>query len=382
MEDLKSPHIIFRDLPQSRKRQIFPKHIKTKVIEELDKLNSIPLKTQEWKNIYWKDTPTGIPLTIDLPRMDMAYKCDIGDFHKDVIYYDEERIKNENIQIINESCVVTHKGEIVCLYINEKTDEAITKATEKLRQLGKQMETHYPVKKNTFYSGFRLGAKTPEAKQKAHEYKQSRMAIPRYKGKNYLDGMICYFRSPHPNTPRGYGHTIAFQPRMESADTDEDFLFNYAYSSCALYALEKRYAPNVAKYRLDLATSNGFVGIIPPLPLELNPSTGFGGSVDFASSIHNDSGLKGLTETIIWTTPPDKTKKQYFVVPEFKVAFDLHTHNAIILQPPKIAHGTCYTGNHGGYGFVNITKGTILRKVEPTDIKKNWYEVWKHHFEI
>jgi hypothetical protein len=149
MEDLKSPHIIFRDLPQSRKRQIFPKHIKTKVIEELDKLNSIPLKTQEWKNIYWKDTPTGIPLTIDLPRMDMAYKWDIGDFHKDVIYYDEERMKNENIQIINESCVVTHKGEIVCLYINEKTDEAITKATEKLRQLGKQMETHYPVKKHT-----------------------------------------------------------------------------------------------------------------------------------------------------------------------------------------------------------------------------------------
>ena len=88
MEDLKSPHIIFRDLPQSRKRQIFPKHIETKVIEELDKLNSIPLKTQEWKNIYWKDTPTGIPLTIDLPRMDMAYKWDIGDFHKDVIYYD------------------------------------------------------------------------------------------------------------------------------------------------------------------------------------------------------------------------------------------------------------------------------------------------------
>ena len=41
------------------------------------------------------------------------------------------------------------------------------------------------------------------------------------------------------------------------------------------------------------------------IPLELNPSTCMGASINFSSDTHSDSSVVGTTETIIWR--PDKT---------------------------------------------------------------------------
>jgi len=132
---------------------------------------------------------------------------------------------------------------------------------------------------------------------------------------------------------------ISYQPRAVEANDDDDFLFNLSYTYCALYELEKRYCPDVAKYRYELARDADFVGAFPNIPLERHCATGCGASLDFASSIHNDSGMSGLTESIIWNECA-KGQHQLFISPAIKLVFDLSTHNASIFQPTKIPHGT------------------------------------------
>ena len=55
---------------------------------------------------------------------------------------------------------------------------------------------------------------------------------------------------------------------------------------------------------------------------------------------------------------------------------NLTKHNCIILQPPKIPHGTVNSGNHNGYGYVNITKQNLIAK---TDLNKEWYKKWSSY---
>jgi hypothetical protein len=184
-----------------------------------------------------------------------------------------------------------------------------------------------------------------------------------------MDGMIRYYLSN--STPTGT--MISYQPRKPEAMEDEDFLFYLVYSYCALYELEKRYCPDVAKYRYELAKGAGFVGAFPNVPLDRHCATGVGASFNFASSIHNDSGMAGMSETIIWTLP-EKPNKQYFISPTLKMVFDLSTENAVIFQPPKIPHSTASTGEHKGYGFVNITKANLVGE---TAITKHYYDLWR-----
>jgi hypothetical protein len=236
------------------------------------------------------------------------------------------------------------------------------------------MKKYYPVKAKTFYTPFKFSGSNPSAEEKkaVTEFKKKHVSTDRYSGKNWMDGMIRYHVGL--KDKKG-GNIIAYQPRKLEANYDDDFLYNLVYSYCALYELEKKYCPAVAMYRFALAKEADFVGALPNVPLFRHCATGLGGSLDFASSIHDDSGIKGLSETIIWTKC-NEGEHQLFVCPPIKMCFDLSAHPAVIFQPPKIPHGTVSSGNHGGYGFVNITKQNLVAK---TELTKYYYKVWKKY---
>ena len=80
-----------------------------------------------------------------------------------------------------------------------------------------------------------------------------------------MDGMIRYFKG---SENKQGGTVISYQPRKVEADDDEEFLFNLIYTYCSLYELEKRYCPDIARYRFELARDAGYVGAFPNVPLE------------------------------------------------------------------------------------------------------------------
>jgi hypothetical protein len=45
----------------------------------------------------------------------------------------------------------------------------------------------------------------------------------------------------------------------------------------------------------------------------------------------------------------------------------------MILIPPKVSHGTANTGEHGGFGFVIITKANLVFN---TPLNKEWHSAW------
>jgi hypothetical protein len=102
------------------------------------------------------------------------------------------------------------------------------------------------------------------------------------------------------------------------------------------------------------------------------PATSLGASENFASALHDDSGIKGITESIIWSKV-GQDKESYFVNDQTKMAFDLSDENAMILIPPKVSHGTANTGEHGGFGFVIITKANLVFN---TPLNKEWHSAW------
>ena len=366
---------LFKDLKPERKRHNIPKRIVDAAIKEVDRIPRIPFKHKQYTDMFWGDNPNKEnPLTIDLPRIEVDELIPIPqDFIKSAVFYDVKKLREQGIKIVKESCVITHKGEIIIVYITAKKDKAIKMATERVADLAKGFEKYYPVKADTFYTPFKLVKGTAQEKAEALAYKSKQRSVSRYFGKNWMDGMIKYFIG----LKKGAGGTmVAYQPRKPEAEEDESFLYDLVYTYMALYELEKRYCPDVAAYRLKLATEAGFPGAFPGVPLSRHCATGVGASLDFSSAIHNDSGIKGLSETIIWNTPK-LNEKQYFVSPTIKMCFDLTDSQAIIFQPPKIPHSTVQTGDHNGIGLVNITKQNLVAK---TDINKQYYDLYKKSF--
>ena len=368
---------LFGSLADDRKRKKISPSILKRVFKEVDKISRIPYKTKEYKDIYWGENPNrGESLIIDLPHIELESITPVPeDFINTAVFYDEKKIKQQKMKYVDESCVITYKGEIMIVYITEKTDKAITKATERISALVPKFVEYYPVKADTFYTPFKLtksGASKKE-KDEANAFKRKNTATARYTGKNWMDGMIRYFQG---KANKQGGTMITYQPRKPEADDDDDFLFDLVYTYSALYELEKRYAPDIAKYRLELAKKAEFVGAFPNVPLDRHCATGVGASLDFASAIHNDSGISGLSETIIWNLPAEG-KKQYFISPTISLVFDLSKHKAIIFQPPKIPHSTVSTGNHQGIGLVNISKANLLAD---TDLNKKWFSIWRNSF--
>jgi hypothetical protein len=376
-----TPTEMIKDLDLKRCRPAIKQEIIDKALADVDKLKDIPYPQNLNPNMFFwrKNDEKDNNLSINLPciEIDELHNIPESEFRNKSVYYDMEKIEKDNIKMMNNSCVVVHKKEIMCVYVNEKTDKAITEATKHLKKLGEQMGKYYPCKEKGFYSGFRLGAKTDEEKKAAHEFKKEARSSDAYKGYNYLDGMIKYFKSYSAHYPnRTTGTAVVYQPRDWKANEDEDFLYNLVYSYCALQELENRYCPAIAAARQRIAEKANYVGSLPNVPLSRCSATGLGASKDFASSLHNDSGIEGLTETIFWNKC-DEGKKQLFVCPTLKLCFNLHDNNAIIFQPPKIPHGTADTGNHGGYGFVNITKQGVITT---TQLNKDWFATWREFF--
>ncbi len=345
---------LFDLIPSERKRKPIPEHIVQKALRQVDKIKQIPYKQARYSKLFWRHNPyVDDCLRIDLPILRVETLRPVKDVRNNVIFYDPKKFRHEKMRVIKDSCVVVHGDEIVMVYVNSKTDAAILKACERLEALGKQMEKYYPVKNHTFYSGL--------FDKPSLEW--------RYYGKNWMDGMIRYLH-------KGYGKNLfTYQPRSPQAYDDPDFLYNLVYSYCALYELEKRYAPAIARYRYDKAKNVNFPKVFPNVPLEYHCATSCGASVDFASALHGDSGVVGITETIFWTKPK-RGGLQYFVSPSLGLVFDLTEHNAIILQPPNIPHGTVHTKNHGGYGFVNITKANAIAQ---TPFTSAWYDKWNSY---
>lgn len=359
---IKPKEFIFKHTKLERSRINAPPHIVKKALAEVKKIQSIPYKTKtDYGGLFWGDNPVKDEpaIAIDLPVINVETLRERNVKDK-TIFHTPTSLKS--YRKISESSIITHGDEIIMIYVNAKTDKAVLKAVERLPDLGKQMMLYHPEKAHTFYSRFSLN-KNP-AKRKKFETDN----VDRYYGWNALDGMIR-----HLNTTTYGGNVVDFQPRAEEAMYDEHFLYNLIYSYCANYELEKRYAPAIAKYRLMKAKGADRICSIPGVPLDSLPATSLGASANFASALHDDSGILGITETIIWTLP-DKGKKQYFVNDMARMYFDLSEHNSIILIPPKISHGTANTGKHGGFGFVNITKANL---VSDTPLMKEWYDGWR-----
>ncbi len=363
---------LFKTIAPERKRHKIPQGVVSSAIKEVDAMSRIPYKKKHY-DLFWADNPyNDNPISIDLPVIELEHLYPMKkDFINKAVFYTLDKVKKENIKIINKSCIVAYKGEIMAVYITSEADKAIIKATERVAKLAEYMETYHKVKEKTFYTPYVLTKSnpTPEQKKEATKLKKDAISVDRYSGKNWMDGMIKYFRGVKGDS----GTVITYQPRDTEADENKDFLYDLIYTYMCLYELEKRYAPDVAKYRLELANKAGFVGAFPGVPLSRCPATGVGASHNFSSAIHNDSGIEGLTETIIWDLP-SKGNKQYFISPTINMCFDLSTHNAVILQPPKVPHSTVDTGEHNGIGLVNITKKNL---VASTDINKQYYGLYK-----
>ena len=116
------------------------------------------------------------------------------------------------------------------------------------------------------------------------------------------------------------------------------------------------------------------MGLFPPVPIELNPSTCVGGSIDFSNVPHKDSSITGTTETIIWRPDPNSTIPYKFRNCVAKKDF-LINKPCMIYQVGDDLHHTLPTGAHGGVGFVNLSKRNLLGKTEfMTKWTQNWYD--------
>lgn len=356
-----------------RNRFEAPQEIIKKAIKDVEKISKIPYKKMTAKKsstIYWGENPVkDVPsVLIDLPIIEVP-TLRRRDVRKETIFHDLKSMKKEGFQMINKGCIVVHNGEILTIYITGKEDKALTESAKHLSELGRQFTEYYPRKEPTFYTHDKIllkGNPTLKEKRALKKVMGNIEKTERYYGWNALDGQIKYYSGPN------HSAVIDYHPRKPEASLDEKFLYNLIFSYCALYMLEERYAPAVAKYRLMKAEQVEKAEAIPGVPIQNLPATSLGASENFASALHDDSGIKGITESIIWSKV-GQDKESYFVNDQTKMAFDLSNENAMILIPPKISHGTANTGEHGGFGFVIITKANLVFN---TPLNKEWYNAW------
>jgi len=356
-----------------RNRFEAPQEIVRKALKDVEKISKIPYKKMSEKKskfFFWGENPVkDVPaVLIDLPVIEVP-TLRKRNVRKDVIFHTLESMKKEGFQMINKGCIVVHNGEILTIYITGKDDKALSESAKHLYDLGRQFTEYYPRKEATFYTHDKILLKGNPTLKEKRAFKKN-MAnvekIDRYYGFNALDGQIKYYSAPN------HSAVVDYHPRKPEASFDEKFLYNLIFSYCALYMLEKRYAPAVAKYRLMKAEQVEKSEAIPGVPLKDLPATSLGASENFASALHDDSGIKGITESIIWSKV-GQDKESYFVNDQTKMAFDLSDENAMILIPPKVSHGTANTGEHGGFGFVIITKANLVFN---TPLNNEWHSAW------
>lgn len=347
---------LFKAIPPERGRTPIPRTIVQRVSAALGRFPKVPRGWSrswefKWRNNPVKDSPH-LHIPSDIKVIRVKNRRAVSMFTTKSVYYKESDIGG--LRLIDSSCVVVDDtNHIVLLFMVGRSDGAIAGALSRAPALMEKMRGYYRKKPTSFYN-----SGTSKSDRRG------------YYGENYMDGMI---RSMKPNYGRQF---LDYQPRKPAAMEDAGFLTDLVFTYGALYELEKRYAPAVARYREELSLAADFPGLFPGVPLSLQPATGVGASIDFASRIHKDSSMIGTTETIMWT-PCDKGHRQLFVVPEVSLAFDLSKEPCVMLISPEIVHGTAYTGEHGGLGFVAITKKNLVSTTAHT---KQWYQKWKARF--
>ena len=153
---------------------------------------------------------------------------------------------------------------------------------------------------------------------------------------------------------------INYHKRNDKADDDNEFLISLLKVYCGIYHLEKKYLPEIARKRLNLCQLSPFS---KNFPIDLNPSTTLGASINFSNKPHADSCIKDMMESIIFKQRSDRDYIfcNYYAKIEFKIK-----KCCIIFQDGKTLHGTKNTGNHDGIGFVNITKSNLVCKTDYT----------------
>ena len=369
-----SRDIFIKNQKLDRKRMNAPKAVIDKALADVAKMAKIPLKhkmsAEKASHLHWGENPIEDEqsVCIDLPIIDVP-KLRERDVRKKAIFQTVPSMKAEGFRFVDKGCIVVHNGEIITIYITGDDDRALTEGAKHLVALGEQMKEYFPRKKPTFYTKSNIFSRDKDEQQKILKENKKLVSEDRYYGWNALDGMMRYFSGQAKQT------VVDYHPRSPEASFDNDFLYNLTYSYNAIYALEKRYAPQIAKYRLLKAETVDKTSAIPGDPIKDLPATSLGASENFASALHDDSGIRGITESILWSKVK-AGEHSYFVNDKAKIAFDLSKANAMVLIPPKISHGTASTGEHGGYGFVIITKAN---QVADTPTNKDWYNAWRRY---
>jgi hypothetical protein len=266
-------------------------------------------------------------------------------------------LNQSDFRTINRSCVGVDKdtNRILWVFVKGKDDPAIRYTLKHADDVVEGMDDYLKTKLKHFYSGF------GDWKGSGKDDREKR-----YTGKNWLDGLQRFFAKFKNRTGENW---VAYYKMKEKGQSDIDWRYKELRLYSLLYQLEKRYVPASAEYRYFLADRVNLPGIGPKLSLELNPSTSVGGSINFSSSFHRDSSVRGTTEAIIWT--PAKTGKQIFVNGA-GYYFNIDDY-CVIFQVGTDYHGTAPTGEHGGLGFVNLTKKNLVAN---TEFMKDWYTAW------
>ena len=320
----------------------------------IDKLND-KRKRKNVPNIVGK-----LPcVNIDLPIIEVeavpsktAYKFD---------WRNNYRPKWETVR---KSCIIVDSKtkRILNVFVYSRDDPNISKVLFEVDKLVEGMDKYLKEKSHQFYSGFG-SKKLNDGTQEKLEHRV------RYIGKNWLEGLQRYLDGSLGE------NVISYYPRKVEANNDNDYLERLLWLFCGLYELEKRHTPATANYRLQLAKKADYLGCFTPnCPIELNPSTSMGGSINFASDTHDDSSVKGTTEAIIWR--PKKGKPYLFANSVAKLYFDI-SEDCILYQVGTDAHSTINTGENEGVGFVNLSKKILLYD---TPITKNWFNAWRNWF--
>lgn len=345
-------------MPYSRNRN----KIKEEVINELkQKLNELPqtfkhtpIQNYEWKYIKKSKLPH---VNIELPIMEV-------DVSKNPLVI-ETHSEIPDWTIVKHSCIVVDRKDkkILAVFIYADDDPNISRCVKNGFRLAELMDKYLPTKRTTFYSqrGFKI-----DKTKIGQPFDKIEVPFNKYTGKNWLEGLQRYYD----------GHKKSWVVKYYKRKTDycDEYEKELLWLYCSLYELEKRHCPAVAEFRYErIKNIPDYTGCFYGCPIELNPATSMGGSVDFSSATHCDSSIRGTTETIIWKPKPDALKPYLFTNSVAKLHFCIN-RDCMIYQVGTDPHGTSNTGNHGGVGFVNLTKTFLSAN---TEFCNNLYKKFK-----
>ena len=218
--------------------------------------------------------------------------------------------------------IVNKNNEILVAFITCKDLPIISHVASRYDEIVDLLDNvHYP-KRRTFYNRQRTGES---------------LFSDGYLGKNWVLG-------------EKFGSIFVTKPMIALKNPEQyfdniDLIVHCWYS---IWGIEKIISPSLGNYRefqMQFCNYNLFNGANFPV-------THIGASYKFNSALHQDSGLVGINEVILYKG----SKNQYFYNYRANSSFHI-SKDSLILQPNHIPHGTVPI-EHEGVGLVNMTKGS------------------------